>query len=143
MQPEILELIQTRMATSYNEQIWAVALVGSMSGFVITQVDRLIASIDYKKIKLGVWIVTFLCVLFILLRHGVYLHYSSIIDQEYSILKELSPTMTFLRWVVLSSGALLYTSITVGMAIAAVLTCKKADKLKNAKTWVTPMCTRK
>jgi len=131
MQPEFLELIQTRMATSYNEQLWAVALVGSMNGFVITQVDRLIASIDYKRIKLGIWIVTTLCVLFILSRHGVYLHYSSIIDQEYSILKELSPTMTFFRWAVLSSGALLYTCITVGMTIAAVIVCKKADNLKN------------
>ena len=131
MEPEILELIQKRMATSYNEQLWAVALVGSMSGFVITQVDRLVASIDYKKIRLGIWIVTALCVLFILLRHGIYLHYNSIIDKEFSILKELSPTMTFLKCVVLSSGALLYTSITVGMAIAAVLTCKKAVKLKK------------
>ncbi len=131
MEPGILELIQQRMATSYNEQLWTVALVGSMSGFVITQVDRLVASVDYKKIRLGIWIVTSLCVLFILLRHGIYLHYNSIIDKEFSILKELSPTMTFLRYVVLSSGAILYTSITVGMATAAVLTCKKAEKLKK------------
>ncbi len=131
MEPGILELIQKRMATSYNEQIWAVALVGSMSGFVITQVDRLVASIDYKKIRLGIWIVTSLCVLFIILRHGVYWHYNSIIDKEFSILKELSPTMTFLRYVVLFSGAILYTSITAGMAIAAVLICKKAEKLKE------------
>jgi len=131
MEPEILELIQKRMTTSFNEQLWAVALVASMSGFVIMQVDRLVASIDYKKIRLGIWIVTSLCVLFILLRHGVYLHYNSIIDQEFSILRELSPTMTFLRYVVLSSGVLLYTSFTVGMAIAGVLTCKKAVKLKK------------
>ena len=131
MEPEILELIQKRMATSYNEQLWAVALVASMSGFVITQVDRLVASIDYKIIRRGIWIVTSLCVLFILLRHGVYLYYNNIIDQECSIIKELSPRMTFLRSVVSFSGVLLYTSVTVGMAIAAILTCKKAVKLKK------------
>lgn len=134
MQPDLLELIQTRMATSYNEQIWAVALVGSMCGFAITQVDRLIAAISYKKIRNGIWTVTALCVLFILLRHGVYMHYSGIIDQEYAALKALSPAMTFSRGVVLLSGAFLYSSIAVGMCIAAVLTCKKADKLKKGKS---------
>lgn len=131
MQPELLDLIQTRMATSYNEQLWAVTLVSSMNGFLITQVDRIIASINFKRIRLGIWTVTILCVLFILLRHGIYLHYSSIIDQEYSILKELSPVMTVSRWVVSSSGALLYSCITVGMTIAAHIVCKKADHLKN------------
>jgi hypothetical protein len=98
-----------------------------MSGFIITQVDKFITSVGYKKIKLGIWIVTTLCVLFILLRHGIYLHYNMIIDKEYSLLKDLSPTMTLFRLVVLSSGALLYICITVGMATAAILSCKKAD----------------
>ena len=119
------------MIASYNEQLWALTLVTLMNGFVIMQVDQFLSSIGYKKIKLSIWIVTFLCIIFILLRHGVYWHYSSIIDQEYYILREFSPIKTFLRYVVLFSGMVLYTSMTIGVAIAAILTCKKAIKLKK------------
>lgn len=135
MDLELLNIVQQRMTTSYNEQLWTVALAASMSGFLITQADRLIASIDYKIIRIGIWIVTSLCVLFIILRHGVYLHYSSLLDNELPTLKDLSTTMTIIRYMVLSSGMLLYTSITVGMAIAADLTCKNHAEIlkKNAE----------
>lgn len=131
MQPELLELIQMRMAASHNEQVWAVTLVGSMNGFVIAQVDRLIASIEYKKIRLGIWTATVLCILFIFQRHGIYLHYSNLIDQEFAVFKTLSPMLQLLRWGVLSSGVLLYSSIAAGISIAAHLTCKKAEQLKE------------
>lgn len=131
MQSELLKLIQDRMATSYTEQLWVVTLIGSMSGFVITQADRLIAAVGYRKIRFAISIVTLLCVAFILLRHGIYLHYSSMIDQEYPQLTDLSPVMIFFRWVTLCSGALLYICITVGMSVAVVLSCKNAEKSAN------------
>jgi hypothetical protein len=36
MQPDFIGFFQERMATAYQEQTWAVALVGGMNAFIVS-----------------------------------------------------------------------------------------------------------
>ncbi len=128
---EILDLIQSRMSTSYNEQIWAVTIVSSLCGFIIVNAKKLRKTISYKWLTGGIWIITGLCFLFILSRFGIYLHYSNLLDNEIKTMTEYSWYASLCRWFVLFSGTLIYSVIIFGMNRATILICKNAYSKGN------------
>ncbi len=132
MESALAQIIQERMSTAHTEQIWAVTIVGSMSGLVIARSKELVESIGYNTLRLGIWLMAGLCVAFILLRHGIYWYYSGIIDNEMPFIHSLSIVARFSRLVVLLSGVCLYSGIVTGMAFAALRVCK-SEELKRQK----------
>ena len=126
MEKELIELIQSRMVTSYNEQIWAVTIVSSLCGFVIVNAKKLTKSIDFNFLAAAIWIITGVCFFFILTRFGIHLHYSRLIDKEYPLFIDLPWYLTICRWIVLVSGTLLYLTIIACMNRAAIYICKKS-----------------
>ena len=121
---ELIDLFQFRMTTSYNEQVWAVAIVGSLFGFLIVNVKELVKLIDFKWLVRSVWVITGICILFIFTRFGIYWHYSGLIDSQNPALINLSWFKSICRWVVLFSGTLVYTTVIIAINRVTILTYK-------------------
>ncbi len=55
MNAEMLSFYMDRMGRAYEEQVWAVALVGSAAGFLIAQADRVLPLLHRPLLVAGVW----------------------------------------------------------------------------------------
>ena len=127
MNPDFIGFFQDRISTAYKEQIWAVALVGSMNAFVVTQAKLLLECFDYWPVVLSVSFVSLLAVFFVWSRHSIYLYYDKCIKEKLPEVKNLNDSLcsfewilTFCRFLVRWSGVTLYTLIIVGMVVTAV-----------------------
>jgi hypothetical protein len=130
MDTDLLEIFQHRMDTAAAEQVWSVAILGSLNAFVITKATDLRRALTEAQAVWGVRIVTALVCLFIWSRHGVYWFYSrqhdAVIEQTpNSHLSDLTWLETAARLGVIWSGVVLYTAICVGMALASIRALKE------------------
>ncbi len=132
MEPDLLGFFQDRMARAYAEQVWAVALVGSMNGFVINQARTLLEALKPAPMVWGIRIITILTLLFIWSRHAIFLHYDGLAKQ---ILALHSPAVStglsnFQQVAAITvgwSGVALYSLLVVGMAYAALRTLRTLE----------------
>jgi len=122
---DVLSYLQDRIARSYEEQVWVVAILGAMNGFVISQADKLKTVLNPSVIVWGIRCVTLLGILFVWSRHGVYMFYDRQVKQlvesnpDY-IMPQLTLFEIAAREAVAWSGVLLYTLVITGMAYASV-----------------------
>ena len=130
MDINLLEIFQHRMDTAAKEQVWSVAILGSLNAFVITKASDLRRALTEAEAFWGIVIVTVLVCLFIWSRHGIYWFYSRQHDGNLtnlasrSHLSDLKWFEAAARFCVLWSGVLLYTAICVGMAFASIQVLK-------------------
>lgn len=125
MSIDVVNYLQDRIARSYEEQVWAVAILGAMNGFVISQADKLKTVLKPSLIVWGIRCITLLGLLFIWSRHGVYMFYDRQVkhlvasNPDY-IMPQLTLFEIGAREAVTWSGVLLYTLVIIGMAYASV-----------------------
>lgn len=125
MQPQdLLSFCQERMSQAYVEQVWAVALVGGMCGFVISQAGKLAAALSRRAWSWGVGLAATLALLFVWSRHGIYRFYDAWTRQILSGspaggLRLIGGSQAW-RSAVGWSGVALYTLIIAGLTFAAL-----------------------
>jgi hypothetical protein len=117
MNGEKLSFYMGRMGRAYEEQVWAVALVGSAAGFLIAQADRVLPLLHRPLLADGVWATGVLALLFIWSRHFIYRHYDA-------LSRSIVPTSTdgvpsAARMLAAWSGIALYTMLVLGMTVLA------------------------
>ena len=131
MEVDLLGYCLDRMGRAYEEQIWAVALVGAMAAVVISQSESVIHAARYWILIAGLWATSVLAMVFVWSRHFIFDHYNSlarrIIDDSAS--GSLIPpdgASTTATWLAKWSGVSLYTLIIAGMTIVAVRALSRA-----------------
>jgi hypothetical protein len=129
--PELLEFMQGRMSTAYQEQVWAVALVGSLNAFVAVNASKLRNAIWPWLIHLALVVVSAAALALVWSRHLIYVHYD---ECAKLMLLEASrtacgPSWTSPAgaWLARWSGVSLYTLLIVGLLVTAVRLVAKAD----------------
>lgn len=135
MEVDLLGFFKDRMARAYEEQVWAVALIGAMNGFIISKVRDLVSAIKPSIIILGTYVTTALALLFIWSRHAVFVHYddlakrimdktaSGILGRFYGV----TPAASELAgW----SGVVLYSLLVIGMTYASICVLKSGGSGK-------------
>lgn len=120
MQSEILGFIQNRMAAAYQEQTWAVALVGAMNAFIASHAGLLIKGFSFWVLFSGITLLSLFAVAFVWSRHCIFMHYDRCLKEELEKVSSdsiCSPTHIprfrerLARW----SGVTLYTLIIAGL----------------------------
>jgi hypothetical protein len=129
---DLLSFFKERMAQAYAEQIWAVALMGSMNAFVIIHAPKLEAR-RTKLLAWGVGLGAFLALLFIWSRQGIFHYYNALAKKliaEHAPVPLPDPTWLqaaasrAVGW----SGVLLYTLVVAGMTWASLRVLRKKKK---------------
>jgi len=129
---DLLSFFNERMAQAHAEQIWAVALIGSMNAFVILHAPKL----EARRTKLLAWGVgtgAFLALLFIWSRQGIFHYYNALAKKLIAQHAPVPlPDLTWLQAVASTavgwSGVLLYTLVVAGMTWASLRVLKKKKK---------------
>ena len=125
MELDLLGFYRDRMAKSYEEQVWAVALVGSMNGFIISQAQTLLRVLNPHTLVWGLYLIALVTLAFIWSRHGIFVYYDRLVKQ---IMADHSPiplpSLTGLEAVATKivgwSGVVLYTLLVIGMTYASL-----------------------
>ncbi len=122
-----------RMGRAYEEQVWAVALVGAMAGFLAAQAQQFVKVIRYSLLLAGLWVTCLLALVFIWSRHFIFLHYDHLAKLLIDLSApgamcsqdRISPTAKFLAgW----SGVFLYSVLVLGMVLVATRVLAGAKK---------------
>ena len=136
MSPELLSFMQTRMSTAYQEQVWAVALVGALNAFVAINGRKLRNAIWPWLIHSAVVVVSALALAFVWSRHIIYVHYD---DCAKLMLSEASRTVCGPSWASPAgawlarwSGVTLYSLIIVGLLVTAIRLVATSDEKAGA-----------
>jgi hypothetical protein len=131
MEVDMLGFCLDRMGRAYEEQVWAVALVGAMAALVISQAERVLVTARYWILIAGLWATSALAMVFVWSRHFIFDYYKglsrTIIGRDASL--SLIPTdgvSPLAAWLAKWSGVSLYTVIIAGMTIMAVRALSKA-----------------
>jgi hypothetical protein len=129
---DLLSFFKERMAQAYVEQIWAVALMGSMNAFVILNASKLEAR-RTRLLAWGVGLAAFFSLLFIWSRQGIFQYYNALAKKLIAEHAPMPlPDLTWLQAVASKvvgwSGVLLYTLVVAGMTWASLRVLKKKKK---------------
>jgi len=120
-----LSILQDRMGRSYQEQVWTVAVVGGVNGFVIGQATLLASVLGASAVIAGLSLIGFLALLFLWSRHAIYRHYDGLLRELISQgtdgrFFEFTRIQKLARDLVGWSGILLYSLITLAMTWASI-----------------------
>jgi ferric-dicitrate binding protein FerR (iron transport regulator) len=129
---DLLSFFKERMAQAYAEQIWAVALIGSMNAFVIKYAPKL----EERRTRLLAWGIGLgaaLALLFIWSRQGIFHYYNALAKKLIAEQAPVSlPDPSWLQAVASQavgwSGVLLYTLVVAGVTWASLRVLKKKKK---------------
>lgn len=133
MDIDLLSYFVDRTGRAYEEQIWAVALVSAVAGFLTAQAEKVVELARKWLLLLGVWATCLLALVFIWSRHFIFLHYDTLARTVVDISAagslcspdRVSPVAKHLAgW----SGVSLYTVIVVAMTIIASRALGQARK---------------
>jgi hypothetical protein len=125
MNAEMLSFYMDRMGRAYEEQVWAVALVGSAAGFLIAKADRIVPLLRRPPLlAFGVWVTGVLALLFIWSRHFIFLHYDALSRALLALGADGVPPAA--RQLAAWSGITLYTLLVLGMTVMASRTFRSA-----------------
>ena len=137
MQPDFLGFFQERMATAYQEQTWAVAIVGALNAFVASHASLLLRGFRRWLVLTAVWLTSILALGFVWSRHLIYLHYDECVKAALNVAasgylcgpSRVQPLYSFLaRW----SGVTLYSLIIVGLFFTAIRLVSVSGHDENA-----------
>ena len=92
MGSEVITFYQGRIVTAYQEQIWAVTLVGAMNAFVASHSESLIKGFPLWILQAGISCFSLLAIAFVLVRHRIFAHYDQCIKEE---LRKMQPDSAF------------------------------------------------
>ena len=124
MGDRLFDLCGQRMTTAYQEQVWAVAMVGGVNGFVASQAPRLEAAFGLGTAATAVAAVSLLALLFVWSRHAIYVHYDRIAVALVAADGERVPRPDRVpaRRAAMArlSGVALYSILIMGMAVVAI-----------------------
>ncbi len=128
---DLLEFLQQRMAQAYTEQVWTVAIVAAMCGFVVSKREKLIPWCGARLVSWGVRFAALLAVLFIWSRHGIYVYYNRVAGRLIAshapvAMPQGNPLLDAAGMAVGWSGVLLYSALVLGSAWAAVRVAAKS-----------------
>jgi len=131
VESDLLSYFVDRTGRAYEEQIWAVALVGAMAGFLFTQAERVVAVVRRSLLVVGVWATCILALVFIWSRHFIFVHYDTLARATLDMnapgaLGSPDRVPPVARLLAGWSGVSLYTIIVVAMTIVAVRALAKA-----------------
>ena len=124
MQPDFLGFFQERISTAYEEQTWAVALVGGMNAFIASHAERLLKGLNYWIVQTAVAIISLFALGFVWSRHFIFMRYDDCVKANLASNASgficpqvhVSEIQIFLaRW----SGVVLYSLIIIGLYIVA------------------------
>jgi hypothetical protein len=126
MEPDLLGFFQDRIASAYEEQRWAIALVGALNGFLAGYARRFLTGVRSWVLVAVVLLLSAFALLFVWSRHFIFMFYDGcakmlLESTPYGMqctADRLHPAMAFLaRW----SGVTLYSLIIIGLAVAAMM----------------------
>jgi hypothetical protein len=137
MELDLLGFFQDRMARSYEEQVWAVALVGSMNGFIISQARNLLIALNPRILAWGIYLTALVALAFVWSRHGIFVYYDRLAKQIMADHSPIAlPGLTGLeavaRLIVGWSGVALYTLLVIGMTYASLRVLRTYGRNKSA-----------
>ena len=124
MQPDFIAFFQERIATAYQEQTWAVVLVGGMNAFIANHAERILKGLNYWIVQTAVATISLFALGFVWSRHLIFMHYDDCLKENLVsnaagfICSQfhVSQIQLFLaRW----SGIALYSLIILGLYIVA------------------------
>jgi hypothetical protein len=126
MEPDLLGFFRDRMASAYEEQMWAIALVGGLNGFLAAYAHRFPTGFRSWVLVAVVLLLSASALLFVWSRHFIFMFYDGCAKTlleatPYGMqctTDRARPVMAFLaRW----SGVTLYSLIIIGLAVAATM----------------------
>lgn len=138
---DLLELYQIRLDKCASEQFWAIALLGTMNGFIISKKQLLRESLGETLLKSAITLATLLGLVYIISRHFIYLYYDTLINQiitQKSTALSLPPPVTegFLKQAALWSGVSFYSIIALAMAVASWKTVSTSKGIKMDEAYL-------
>jgi hypothetical protein len=137
VQVEYLGFFQERMATAYQEQTWAVALVGGMNAFVASHASRLLKAFKHWFLQVAVGVVSLFALGFVWSRHFIFMHYDDSVkallalDAAGSLCSpdKVPESLSLMaRW----SGVTLYSLIIFGLYTVAARMIAKSQPENGA-----------
>jgi hypothetical protein len=133
MDVDYLSFFQDRMARAYEEQMWAVALVGGMNAYVGSQAKQLLRSFKYSTAVIGVAITSLAALAFVVSRHLIFVHYDRQLRTLLSaagnaLINVQNSVPACYETVARYSGVLFYTMVITGMALIALKRLGSEDK---------------
>jgi hypothetical protein len=75
MESQLLGFFQDRMATAYEEQTWAVALVSGMNAFIASNAELIRKGFKRWVLVSGITTISLLATAFVWSRHCIFVHY--------------------------------------------------------------------
>ncbi|MCG6964247.1 MAG: hypothetical protein LJE95_13385 [Acidobacteria bacterium] len=122
MAPDPLDFYLNRMARAYQEQVWAVALVGGLCVFVAAHAERLLGAFNLWTVTRAVVLLSVLTLAFVWSRHFIFVNYdrrtkAALESAASGSVDGVPPALAALaRW----SGISLYSLIVIGLAVTAL-----------------------
>ncbi len=122
MAPDPLDFYLDRMARAYQEQVWAVALVGGLCVFVAAHAERLLGAFNLWTVTWAVVLLSVLTLAFVWSRHFIFVNYdrrtkAALETAASGPVDGVPPALVALaRW----SGVSLYSLIVIGLAVTAL-----------------------
>ncbi len=137
MQIDCLSFFQERIATAYQEQIWAVALVGGMNAFIANHAGRILIGLNRWLLQTAVAVVSILAIGFVWSRHFIFMHYDGCIKNILASTASGSICLPdhvtqFYAFAARWSGVVLYSLIILGLYLVAARMIAKSDPESGA-----------
>jgi hypothetical protein len=82
MGSELSGFFQHRMTAAYQEQMWAVALIGAMNAYVARDAASLVRAFPLWALEVGVGALSLLAIGFVWSRHRIFTHYDRRLKDE-------------------------------------------------------------
>ena len=131
MPSDLLSFMQTRMATAYREQLWAVTIIAALNAFIATHAAKLLGALPGWLIYLAASCLSLLALAFVWSRHFIYVHYDecakAILAKEASEFCQSKLVTPFRLVVTKYSGVTLYSLIILGLLVTAISLVANAD----------------
>jgi hypothetical protein len=114
--PALASYYQHRMTTAYQEQIWAVTIVGAMNAFIASHAGALVRSFPLWQLLAGVSLAALGALGIVLSRHVIFVYH----DEEARLLLAVPPMRSthvfgerggLWRWLARWSGVVFYSLI--------------------------------
>ena len=126
---DTVSFLQDRISRAYQEQMWAVSLLGAFYGFMITKGNAIPGKVKPGLLRTGVWISSVLGVAFILSRHVIFAYYDRRLKEELTRagginLLQMTALENIGEFMVSLSGVILYSLIVAVLAYVALKTIR-------------------
>lgn len=120
---DIISYLQNKISQSYTEQIWTISTLGIYYGFIIVG-SKFTEGVNQEHIRISIWVLLLLGLLFIISRHLIFEHYDKKLKQllaesEHKSLLKTAKLQNFGEVFVRYSGVTMYCILLTTLAVAA------------------------